>query len=56
MNDKIGPALLILGYLLILTADIFFMNHLMGARNVYWAGFTCSMIGGALVLYKIVRR
>ena len=56
MNDKIGPALLVLGYLLILTADIFFMNHLLGARNVYWTGFTCSMIGGALVLYKIVRR
>lgn len=56
MNDKLGPALLVLGYLLILTADIFFMNHLMGARSVYWAGFACSMVGGVLSLYRILRR
>jgi hypothetical protein len=56
MTHKLGPALLVLGYLLILTADIFFMNHLPGARTVYWTGFTCSMVGGVIVLYQIVRR
>ncbi len=48
MKSKLGPSLLVAGYLLILTSDIFFMNHLMGARNVYWSGFTLSMVGGAL--------
>ena len=55
MKQKLGPSLLVVGYLLILTSDIFFMNHLMGARNVYWSGFTLSMVGGALTLIKWLR-
>ena len=55
MKTKLGPSLLVVGYLLILTSDIFFMNHLMGARQVYWSGFTLSMLGGALTLLKWVR-
>ena len=55
MKSKLGPSLLVVGYLLILTSDIFFMNHLMGARNVYWSGFTLSMVGGALTLFQWLR-
>ena len=55
MKSKLGPGLLVVGYLLILTSDIFFMNHLMGARNVYWSGFTLSMVGGALTLFQWLR-
>jgi len=55
MKTKLGPSLLVVGYLLILTSDIFFMNHLMGARQVYWSGFTLSMLGGALTLLRWVR-
>ena len=55
MKTKLGPSLLVVGYLLILTSDIFFMNHLMGARQVYWSGFTLSMLGGALTLLQWVR-
>ena len=55
MKSKLGPSLLVVGYLLILTSDIFFMNHLMGARNVYWSGFTLSMLGGALTLFQWLR-
>ena len=55
MKSKLGPSLLVVGYLLILTSDIFFMNHLMGARNVYWSGFTLSMVGGALTLFQLLR-
>ena len=55
MKTKLGPSLLVAGYLLILTSDIFFMNHLMGARNVYWSGFTLSMVGGILTLIQWLR-
>lgn len=55
MKTKLGPSLLVVGYLLILTSDIFFMNHLMGARNVYWSGFTLSMVGGILTLIQWLR-
>lgn len=55
MKSKLGPSLLVVGYLLILTSDIFFMNHLMGARNVYWSGFTLSMVGGTLTLFQWLR-
>ena len=50
MKAKLGPSLLVLGYLFILTSDIFFMNHLMGARKVYWTGFILSAVGGLLTL------
>ncbi|MFM1884489.1 MAG: hypothetical protein RL168_673 [Bacteroidota bacterium] len=55
MKSKLGPSLLVVGYLLILTSDIFFMNHLMGARNVYWSGFALSMVGGALTLFMWIK-
>ncbi|HAB36227.1 MAG TPA: hypothetical protein DCE58_06490 [Cryomorphaceae bacterium] len=55
MKTKLGPSLLILGYLFILTSDIFFMNHWMGARMVYWTGFTLSMLGGGLTLVTWLR-
>ncbi|MDA8787632.1 hypothetical protein N9N00_02060 [Schleiferiaceae bacterium] len=55
MKNKLGPTLFILGSLGILTSDIFFMNHLMGARNVYWTGFTLSFVGGFLSLWQWFR-
>ena len=46
MKNKLCPTLFILGVLFILTSDIFFMNHLRGARIVYWMGFVCAFLGG----------
>ena len=55
MKSKLGPSLLVAGYLLTLTSIIFFFYHLMGARKVFWSGFTLSMVGGALTLFQWLR-
>jgi len=48
-------ALFITGCLLDLVSDIFFMQHLAGARTVYWAGFALSFVGGLGFLIALVR-
>ena len=48
-------ALFITGSLLDLVSDIFFMQHLAGARTVYWTGFALSFAGGLGYLVGLVR-
>lgn len=55
MKNVLGPSVLIIGYLLILMADVFFLYHLMGARTVYWTGFALSFLGGGITLYHLWR-
>lgn len=48
-------ALFITGCLLDLASDIFFMQHLAGARSIYWAGFALSFVGGLGFLVGLLR-